>query len=122
MINCDFSLFFCYSWLDIRMASTAGTLVFLTALFCVLSSRIPYLDKHINASLVGLAISLSFDVSLNVTARFVRLLILPCLCFYPISEIAYTSWLLAVHRYKIETVLAQEFIIDFETYISLNSR
>ena len=73
------------------MASTAGTLVFLTALFCVLSSRIPYLDKHINASLVGLAISLSFDVSLNVTARFVRLLILPCLCFYSIIEIAYTS-------------------------------
>jgi len=45
------------------MAGTAGSLVFLTALFCVVSSRIPYLDNHINASLVGLAITLSFEIT-----------------------------------------------------------
>ena len=49
----------------------AAFIVFLTAIFCVLSTEVDYLKSHISSSLVGLAISyaLSSTQSLNFLIR-----------------------------------------------------
>ncbi|KAF6018296.1 hypothetical protein EB796_023382 [Bugula neritina] len=51
------------NWLDVRMTATGGLLVFLAATFCVVSTQIPYLKSHLTSSLVGLALTLVFDIT-----------------------------------------------------------
>ena len=50
-------------WLAIRLEIMAAFIVFLTAIFCVMSTEIDYLKTHITSSLVGLAISYALNVS-----------------------------------------------------------
>jgi len=58
-------------WLAIRLEIMAAFIVFLTAIFCVMSTEIAYLKTHITSSLVGLAISyaLNSTQSLNFLIR-----------------------------------------------------
>ncbi|XP_067942300.1 multidrug resistance-associated protein 1-like [Watersipora subatra] len=55
-------------WLDVRMYTLNGVLLCLTALFCVLSVRIPSL--HMTSSLTGLVLSLVIEVA-DVMTMFV---------------------------------------------------
>ncbi|KAF6018306.1 hypothetical protein EB796_023392 [Bugula neritina] len=66
--------YFCDSsenWLDVRMAATGGLLVFLASTFCVFSTQIPYLNCQLTSSLVGLALTLVFNIT-NILKRMVR--------------------------------------------------
>ncbi|XP_067944116.1 multidrug resistance-associated protein 1-like [Watersipora subatra] len=58
-------------WLAIRLEIMAAFIVFLTAIFCVISTEVSYLSDHLNSSLVGLAISyaLASTQSLNFLIR-----------------------------------------------------
>ncbi|XP_067941485.1 ATP-binding cassette sub-family C member 2-like isoform X2 [Watersipora subatra] len=53
-------------WLDVRMYFFSGLLIFLTALFCVISMEIPIL--HMSPSMVGLALSLVLQVTENLAS------------------------------------------------------
>ena len=51
-----------FRWLDVRMNSMSGLLVFISALFCVVSTQISFLRHLITPSIAALVLTLTFKV------------------------------------------------------------